>query len=254
MLLSLPKMRRDHRDLADSRTHVLLVGNTLRRWRITLGVGLSVIAGTGSAAAGDGPAPRAADWVSHFWELRALGGGAAVEWSNSGAPVVDEHAAAFGLGLRAGLPLGSHVHFGGAASMARYSNVGQLNVRDAEMYADEFWLRETSYTLWAPFGLFVEIYPVADQGFFLGLTGSLGWIPANSNPPPNTIDRGLLMAGYAIEAGYELDRLQTHGPGVFLRYAGWAGRQSPFFTDFPDEVDSRELTLGLRWTLRIGTD
>ena len=62
------------------------------------------------------------------------------------------------------------------------------------------------------------------------------------------------MAGYALEVGYEMDRTRTHGPGVFLRYAGWSGAQSPLFTDFPDGVDSREITLGLRWTLRIGGD
>jgi hypothetical protein len=60
------------------------------------------------------------------------------------------------------------------------------------------------------------------------------------------------MAGYSIEAGYEIARTHSHGPGVFVRYAGWSGTQSPLYTDFPDGVNSRELTLGVRWTLRSG--
>jgi hypothetical protein len=169
-------------------------------------------------------------------------------------PVVDQYASTFGLGLRAGFPIGSHVNLGATASVARYSQVGELEVRDAAAFSDEYWLRETSYTLWSPVGVFLEIYPIKDNGFFFGVTGSVGWMPANSHLPPNTTDLGLIMAGYALEAGYELDRTEKHGPGVFLRFAGWGGTQNPISTDFPDGVDSRELTLGLRWTLRLGHD
>ena len=175
-------------------------------------------------------------------------------WTSSHVPVVDQHAAIFGLGLRAGFPIGSHVQLGGTASVARYSQVGELEVQDAETFADQYWLRETSYTLWSPAGVFLDVYPITDNGFFFGLTGSLGWMPANSNLPPNTIDEGLIMAGYALEVGYELDRTSKHGPGLLLRFAGWNGTQSPLYTDFPDGVDSRELTLGLRWSLRLGDD
>jgi hypothetical protein len=217
---------------------------------VTLAVG--AVAKDTSAA--DGAEPRRVDAYSFFVELRAIGGGAEVEWSNSGSPVVDQHAAAFGLGLRGGWLLGSRVHLGATASVARYSLVGQLTVRDTEKFTDPFWLRETSYTVWAPLGVFFEFYPMKDEGLCFGLAGSWGWLPANADPPPGTQDAGLIMAGYAVEAGYELDRRRPQGPGIFLRYAGWAGRQSPFYTDFPDEVDSREITLGLRWTLRVPND
>jgi len=198
--------------------------------------------------------PASEDPVSFFGELRLIGGGAAVGWKSNDTPVVDQQAATLGLGLRVGWPLGSHVHLGAAASVARYSRVGQLEVREEQTFNHPYWLRETSYTLWALPGPFLEIYPWKDEGLFFGLTASLGWMPANSNLPPNTIDRGLIMAGYALEAGYEFVRTQVHGPGVFLRYAGWGGMQSPLYTDFPDRVNSRELTLGLRWTLRVLDD
>jgi len=288
MLFWFSKMRRNLRDVRDHRAQVLLQSyshrhrHRSRRWHSTLGAGLAVLAVTGgasaveapaprTASAADDPAPRAAsaaedptprgvDWVWFILELRAIGGGAAVAWTASASdgvsdvPVVDQYASTFGLGLRAGGPLSSHVQVGATASVTRYSQVGELEVRDAETFGDESWLRETSYTLWAPLGLFLEIYPITGNGFFFGVTGSVGWMPANSNPPYGKIDEGLIMFGYSLEAGYELDRTQRHGPGVFLRFAGWHGTQSPLYTDFPDGVDSRELTLGLRWTLRLGDD
>jgi hypothetical protein len=275
-------MSRNPPDLLDSQAPVLLHSHGSRRWHNMLGAGLAVLAVAGGSSAAEGPAPRAAsaaegpaphaaaaaedpaprgvDWVSFLLELRAIGGGAAVGWTATDSegvndiPVVDQYASTFGLGLRAGFPIGSYVNLGYTASFARYSQVGELEVRDAEAFGDEYWLRETSYTLWSPVGVFLELYPITGNGFFFSLTGSLGWMPANTNLPPNTIDEGLIMAGYALEAGYEFDRTQKHGPGAFLRYAGWAGSQSPLYTDFPEGVDSRELTLGLRWTLRLGDD
>ena len=290
MLFSLAKMSHNPRALPDSKAQVLLRSHShshshshrSRRWHSALGAGLAVLAVASGSSAAEGtaprattaaedpaphaataaeaPAPRSVDWVSFFLELRAIGGGAAVGWTSRASdgvtevPVVDQYASTFGLGLRAGWPIGSHVQLGGTASFAGYSQVGELDVRDAEAFGGEGWLRETSYSLWSPVGVFLEVYPITGNGFFFSVTGSLGWMPANSNLPPNKIDEGLIMAGYALEAGYELDRTQKHGPGVFLRFAGWAGSQSPLYTDFPDGVDSRELTLGLRWALRLGED
>lgn len=285
MLFSLAKMSHNPRALPDSKAQVLLRNyshsHSARRWGSALG-GLAVLAVAGAATAADAPAlraaaatdepaprgataaedpaPRGVDWVSSFFELRAIGGGAAVGWAGADSegvndvPVVDQYAATFGLGLRAGFPVSSHVNLGYTAAVARYSQVGELEVRDAETFGGEYWLRETSYTLWAPVGLFLEIYPIIGSGFFFGVTGSVGWMPASTNLPPNKIDEGLIMFGYALEAGYELDHTQKLGPGVFLRFAGWHGTQSPLSTDYPDKVDSRELTLGLRWTLRLGED
>ena len=130
----------------------------------------------------------------------------------------------------------------------RYSRVGSLDVRDVATYTDKFWLSETSYTVWSPLGGFIELYTNADKGLFFGVSGSIGHIPAPP-PPPGTITTSRYMAGYAIEAGYETSRL-GHGLGAFLRFSGWTGTQSFLFTDFPEGLDSRELTLSLRWTFR----
>jgi hypothetical protein len=249
-------MCRNHRSFFSSAAQVLLARHSPGRWHTAVGASLAVIAVASGAAAAEPAAsePARENSVSFFGELRLLGGGAAVGWKSSDTPVVDQQAATLGLGLRVGWPLGSQVHLGATASVARYSLVGELEVRDEELFNDPYWLRETSYTLWALPGPFLEIYPIKDEGLFFGLTTSLGWMPANSNLPPNTSDKGLLLAGYALEAGYEFAPAQTHGPGVFLRYAGWTGMQSPLYTDFPDRVNSRELTLGLRWTLRVLDD
>jgi hypothetical protein len=226
--------------------------HTVPQWCAALGSALSLIAVAGTAAADQDAPVREAPPPSHFLELNVVGGGASVGWTRSGNAVVDQHASTFGLGVRAGWLFGAYAKVGIAGSFAYYSRVGEVEVRDAEQYADEFWLRETSYRLWAPVGVFIEFYPIRDADFFFNLAGALGSIPANTNLPPNTVDSGLIMAGFAFEVGYDINRMERHGPGVFLRYAGWTGTQSPLWTDFPDGVDSQELTLGLRWTLRLG--
>jgi hypothetical protein len=142
---------------SNSKAQVLLQRHSECRWRTAAGASLAVIAVAGGAAAAE-PAPAPASSVSYFGELRAIGGGATVGWTNTDVPVVDQEAAVIGLGLRAGLALGPHLHLGLTGSMTRYSRVGELEVRDAELFGDELWLRETSYTLWAPLGLFVEVY------------------------------------------------------------------------------------------------
>lgn len=246
----LPRSCRDFRGCSPAQ--LSLPRHTVPRWCAALGSGLSVIAIGGSAAAEQDAPVRAPGLPSYFLELNVVGGGASVGWTRSGNAVVDQHASTVGLGVRAGWLFGTYAKVGFAGSFAWYSRVGEVEVRDAEQYADEFWLRETSYRLWAPLGVFIEFYPIRDADFFFGLAGSLGSIPANTNLPPNTQDRGLFMVGFAFEVGYDINRMQQHGPGVFLRYARWTGTQSPLWTDFPDGVDSMELTLGLRWTLRLG--
>ena len=229
-----------------ARARVWLRSHSGCAWAAALVVCVVGAASASSAQALEvAPASREAPTFS--LELRALGGGAAVGLAADDEPVVDFDATAFGLGARLGWFADPHLQIGATASIVRYSRAGEIEVRNAEIYADEFWLRETSYTLWSPIGAFIEMYPF--RGFSVGVSGSLGYVPAPT-PPPGTITSTLYMAGYALELGYDTSRLERHGAGVFLRYAAWTGGESPLHTDFPDSIASSELTLGARWTFR----
>jgi hypothetical protein len=178
-------------------------------------------------------------------ELRALGGGSSVAWTQSGGAGVDQGAVVMGLGARGGLSFPrAHLQFGVIASVEHYSPVGEVQVRFAE---PDDWLRGNSYTVWSPAGLFFELYPFDGAGPFLGVSASLGYIP--SIETKTRLAGAMYLAGYAVEVGYDTDRSAPHVFGAFLRrYGGWSGRESPFFTDFPDELSSSALTIGARWS------
>jgi hypothetical protein len=216
--------------------------------------GLSAFVGRASAMEGTSPsettaAPEAAAPAARSsgssLELRALGGVSGVAWTQSGGAGVDQQAAVMGLGARWGLSFpGARLQFGWIASVEHYSPVEQVGVRFAE---PDDWLRGNSYTVWSPAGLFFEVYPF--KGAFLGLSGSLGYVP--SVETATRLAGEMYLAGYALEVGYDTNRGAPHVFGAFLRYAAWSGRESPLFTDFPDELSSGEVTLGARWSFGL---
>jgi hypothetical protein len=211
----------------------------------------------GNAAAETPRATNGADSSSFVLELRTFAGAAGLELRDTdetlrvagSRAVVDYDAIAWGVGARAGWDTSPYVRLGATVSVTGYWRTGKLQVRDAEALADELFQFDDSPSLWAP-GAFLEISPVRDLGVFLGLTLSLGYVPSVSEPRPNTIDAPMYLGGYALEAGYQSNRSSPHALGVFLRYSAWTGKESPFFTDFPESMSLGELTLGARWAFR----
>ena len=177
-------------------------------------------------------------------ELRALGGGSSVAWTQSGGAGVDQQAAVIGLGARGGLSFRrTRLRLGLIASVECFSPVGHAEVRFAE---PDDWLRGGSYTVWSPAGLFFELSPFKGAGLFFGLSGSLGYIP--SIETATRLAGAMFLAGYAFEVGYDTNHAAPHVFGAFLRYSAWSGIESPLFTDFPDELRSGALTVGARWS------
>jgi hypothetical protein len=220
-----------------------LLSHTGRRCRATLCC-LAVGALPGRANATETTPARQAASSGSSLELRALGGGASVAWTQSGGAGVDQRAAVIGLGARGGLSFpGAHLQFGVIASVQHYSPIGQVRVHFGE---PDDWPRGNSYTVWSPAGLFFELYPFEGAGPFFGISASVGYIP--SIETETRLAGAMYLAGYAVEVGYDTNRSAPHVFGAFLRYGGWSGSESPFFTDFPDELTSGELTIGIRWS------
>jgi hypothetical protein len=176
-------------------------------------------------------------------QFHSIAGGASVVLDKGNAPVLDYRAAVYGAGVRWSAVVRSSFEFGPMMSVLRYSRVGQVRVHDARTVAEE-WYFETSHTIWAPLGAFLEWYPVSDAGFFFGVSGSVGYIPPSSHPAYDRLDSTIFMAGYSLDVGYAPSRWEEVGLGVFLRYSGWTGAESPLHSDFPQGTTSRALLLG----------
>lgn len=217
-----------------------------------LACGLSLAS---SAAAGEGAEPTAGTSPAVL-EVRLLGGGAALELLHTdqsvyrSVPVVDYGALGGGLGLRLGMDLGSHAQLGWMGSISRYGRTTGFDVHDREAFTDELFQFDDSPDLWTPLGAYLELYPVPELGAFLGVGAGLGFVPPVARPRPGTFDATMYVAGFSLEAGYETSRSERHALGVFLRYAGWSGTESPLFTDFPEGIRIAELSIGIRLALR----
>lgn len=202
------------------------------------------------SAAGRGTVTTGAEQPDFSMELRLIGGGAALGFTQSqdGDPyqqdvdVGDVAAATLGVGLQWGWFADNHVQLGFTHSLTRYQWSGENSVVSGLTYDGEgYWTDQSGYTLFSPLGVSAEVFPSSEAGIFVGLSGSVGF--AASEGPGGT----LLMAGYALEVGHELSGSIKGGPGIFLRFAGWVGGEDPLHTDFPAGLGSHELTLGGRW-------
>ena len=95
-------------------------------------------------------------------------------------------------------------------------------------------------------GLFVEVYPSATAGLFLGASAGLGLmlLPEFGYGP----GEGAFMAGRGAELGYDVARDGDRVLGVSLRYTEWRGRDLGVVIDDAHSLVSRELGLCVRWT------
>ncbi len=214
-------------------------------------------ASTRNARANDDLSPLEGDLVTAVQqpdfakELRLIAGGAALgltQMQDVGAEatvrVGDVGAATFGLGYQWGWFAGQHVQLGFAHSLVRYEWVGQHDVQNGTSFGEVYWTQNTSYTVLSPVGLFVELHPLANSGLFVGASAAVGLVPTWQG----LFGESLVMAGYGLEVGHEIDTDGKRGWGALLRYANWVGTQNFLHTDYPAGVVSHELTLVGRWS------
>jgi hypothetical protein len=192
-------------------------------------------------AANDAPAEHARGGFS--FDLRLAAGGATAAFTESDYPVADFEALAIGGSARFGWFLGPHVLMGAELGSSWHSSVGALRVKDTS-YFDSGVPSGASYSIIVPLGVFVEAYPWVDAGWFLALSGAVGFIDLPSFSDGNS---HVLTSGYSLDIGYELSGSAKRGPAVFARYSGWAGEEF-FSSEHPDGLVSRELLVGLRWS------
>lgn len=192
-------------------------------------------------ATSDAPVEHERDGFS--FDLRVAAGGATAAFTESDRPVADFEALALGGSARFGWFCGPHVLVGAELSSSWHSGVGSLRVQDRP-YFDEGVPSEASYSVVAPLGVFVEVYPWLDSGWFLALSGGVGFIDL---PSFSDGDSNVLTSGFSLDVGYELSGSAKRGPAVFARYSRWAGEEF-IVSEHPDGLVSRELLVGLRWS------
>jgi hypothetical protein len=191
-------------------------------------------------AAEDAPAQRG----GFSFDLRLAAGGATAAFTESDRPVADFETLAVGGSARFGWFLGPHVLLGAEFSSSWHSAVGALRVQDRPYFYPDGVPSAASYSVVAPLGVFVELYPWLSSGWFFSVAGGVGVIdlPRFSNG-----DSNVYTSGYSFETGYELSGSVKQGPAVFARYSRWAGEEF-IVSEHPDGLVSRELLLGLRWS------
>jgi hypothetical protein len=194
-----------------------------------------------AVAAGEAPDGRRRDGFS--FDLRLAAGGATVAFTESDHPVADFEALAIGGSARFGWFLGPHVLMGAELGSSWHSGVGALRVKDPA-YFDSGVPSGATYSVIMPLGVFVEVYPWVDAGWFLALSGAVGFIDLPSFSDGNS---HVLTSGYSLDIGYELSGGAKRGPAVFTRYSRWAGEEF-FVSEHPDGLVSRALLVGLRWS------
>jgi hypothetical protein len=192
-------------------------------------------------ATNDAPAEHGRDGFS--FDVRLAAGGATAAFTESDRPVADFAAVALGGSARFGWFWGPHVLLGAELSSSWHSGVGTLRVQDAP-YFYEGVPSEASYSVVAPLGVFVEVYPWAHSGWFFALSGAVGFIDL---PSFSDGDSNVLTSGFSLDVGYELSGSAKRGPAVFARYSRWAGEEF-IVSEHPDGLVSRELLAGLRWS------
>jgi hypothetical protein len=194
-----------------------------------------------AVAASDAAAEHARGGFS--FDLRLAAGGATAAFTESDHPVADFESLAISGSARFGWFLGPHVLMGAELGSSWHSGVGALRVKDA-LYFDSGVPSGVTYSVVMPLGVFVEVYPWVDAGWFLALSGAVGFIDLPSFSPG---DSQVLTSGYSLDIGYELSGSAKRGPAVFARYSRWAGEEF-FVSEHPDGLVSRELLVGLRWS------
>jgi hypothetical protein len=191
-------------------------------------------------AVDDAPAPR--DGFS--FDLRLAAGGATAHFTESDRPVADFEALAVAGSARFGWFLSPHVLLGAELSSSWHSGLGTLGVQDPAYFYPDGVPSAASYTVVAPVGVFVEVYPWLHSGWFFSVAGGVGFIdlPSFSNGNSN-----VYTSGFSLDAGYELSGSGKNGPAVFARFSRWAGEEF-IVSEHPDGLVSSELLVGVRWS------
>jgi hypothetical protein len=188
-------------------------------------------------------APPAVERSGFSFDLRVVGGGASAEFTENDRRVADFEALALGGSARFGWFLGPHVLIGAELTSSWHAGVGTLTVHDPS-YFNRGVPSAAEFTVIAPLGVFAEVYPWRDSGWFLAVAGGVGFMDLPSFAPG---DSNVYMSGYSLDAGYEFSGRAKRGPALFVRYSRWAGEEF-IVSDHPDGISSRELLLGLRWS------
>lgn len=209
-----------------------------------LAVALCVTVALSSSAAlasdeGDGEPERR----GFSFDLRLAAGGASAEFTESDAPVAAFEAVALGGSARFGWFVGPHVLLGAELGSSWHTSVGRLRLQDP-LFFNRGLPADATFAAIAPLGVFVEVYPWRDAGWFAAIAGGVGWmdLPAFSVGSSN-----VYTSGYSLDVGYELSGNVKRGAAVFMRYSRWAGEEF-IVSDHPDGLVSRELLVGLRWS------
>lgn len=178
------------------------------------------------------------------FDIRLGAGVASNAYDENDVPVADFESLVVGGALRLGGFIGPHVLLGAELAVNWGAVVGDLRVRDPSYFSDGY-PRGSTYGYFAPLGVFLELYPWQNEGWFVSAFGGVGVMQL---PSFSFTANSAVMARYGFDLGYELSRTGKAGPALYLRFERWAGEELPF-TDYPDAIASTQLLAGLRWTL-----
>lgn len=199
----------------------------------------------GGTARADGAGEGAEGREGWTVDIRLGMGAATSTYDMSELPVAEYESFVVGGALRLGGFLGPQVLLGFELAVTWGSRVGELRVLEPKEFAQGY-PRGSSYGYFAPLGVFIELYPWADEGLFVSASGGVGLLQLPAFSPG---DLDAFMARYAFEVGYELSQTGKLGPAVYLHFERWAGEESVLSTDYPDGIVSSQLLAGLRWSL-----
>ncbi|HTV20178.1 MAG TPA: hypothetical protein VMG12_15950 [Polyangiaceae bacterium] len=204
---------------------------------------VAAIIASPSAAWADDDAGAEPERRGFSFDLRLGGGGAAAAFTENDRPVVDFESFALGGSARFGWFLGPHVLLGAELTASWHSSVGALRVHDPVYFSSQGQPSGAAYTAIIPLGMFVEVYPWRDAGWFAAVAGGVGWLDL---PTFSFDDINIYTAGYSLDVGYQFGGSGKRGPAVFGRYSRWGGEE--IFSEPSDGLVSRELLVGLRWS------
>ena len=177
------------------------------------------------------------------FDLRLASGAATAAFTESDGPIADFEAFALGGAARFGWFLSPRVLLGAELTATWHTGVGTLRVKDPLYFVGDGTPNAATYSVVAPLGVFVEVYPWPEAGWFFAVAGGVGFTDLPSFSDGNS---NVLTSGFSLDAGYELGSAKR-GPAVFVRYSRWAGEEF-FVSEHPDGLLSRELLVGLRWS------
>lgn len=224
-------------------------GQSFRRGPILLALGCAVSgAWPARALAAEAALPpkRVADAPGRrgaSLDLRVSVGGAFSEYDVRDTTLAELEFVTLDAALHLGGFLTDHLLIGYELAGGYHLGVGEADVLEPTLFNYERPLPTRDwYSVFIPFGFFLELYPFRDRGVYAGASAGFGFIEM---PTYVEEDDGLLVH-YALEVGYELSVTGKLGPGGFVRYDRWlsSGIVDPF-----SSIDSHSLSVGARWSL-----